>query len=273
MKYKCPKCKSKFISQYLLDKHLNRETPCDIKIKCDKCDKEFQNKFILEKHLKRKNPCVRIIRETVSRIEIIEAEKKAKLEIEMLKHKNKMELEQIKTERKERTTTIINNDNRIQIINNIEVHINNTIPADNIVDCSDHLVQQIIPKLVDTMGEYKFLEYKEEGTMSYIVKDLFNNPNRPGLRNMLYEPNKDLCFVVLNKKWTLKEFEYISNIIEKSLIPCVEKLLIFLEPGSEKFESSEFNKLHEFNFYLKNLKAGMWDCSHYKKELVREELE
>lgn len=273
MKYKCQKCKSKFISQYLLDKHLNRETSCDIKIKCNKCDKEFQNKFILEKYLKRKNPCVRIIIEASSRIEIIEAEKKAKLEIEMQKHKNRMELEELKNQRKERTATIINNDNRIQIINNIEVHINNTIPADNIVDCSDYLVQKIIPKLVDTMGEYKFLEYQEEGNMSYIIKDLFNNINRPALRNMLYYPKNDMCFVVLNKKWALKDFEYISGILEKSLIPCIEKLLIFLEPGSDKFDTPEFHKHNEFKFYLQQLRKSALNLNHYKKQLIREELE
>lgn len=326
--FKCKKCKKKFISQYLLDKHLNREVPCDQKIMCELCNKIFQKKIELERHMQRKTPCVKVdkIKKSISleiqqektkqerektrrelekiklkneqiklkneqrekeiqlqkekalaieekKMEQLKFDHEKKLEKMLLQKEKELTIENIKTERKEKTTTIINNDNRQQIINNIQVTINNIFPAENIVDCTDYLADNIIPKLVDSMGEYKFLDYKENGSLSYIIKDLFNNSNRPALRNMIYKPSHDMCFAVIDKSWKIKDLEYISNILAKSLIPCIEKLLIFLEVGSDKFDTPEFYKFREFHYYLNQLKKSTMDISRFKECIIREELD
>ncbi len=90
---KCTKCKKKFVSQYLLDKHLNREIPCDQEIKCEKCDKKFEKKRDLERHMNRKTPCVSI-KHNLKVLELEKEQEKTKQEEE----KTKRELEKTRQE-------------------------------------------------------------------------------------------------------------------------------------------------------------------------------
>jgi hypothetical protein len=88
---KCPNCKKKFVSQYLLDKHLNREIPCNQEIHCDKCGRIFEKKQDMERHMKRKIPC------------LTEKQSKKILQLEAEKEKTNREIikEQEKTKREE----------------------------------------------------------------------------------------------------------------------------------------------------------------------------
>ena len=79
MNHKCKKCKQTFVSEYLLNKHLNRKVPCDVVLKCDRCEVVFTNAYRLNRHKNRKNPCTIIDKK--SDLEI-------KLEIEKLKAYN-----------------------------------------------------------------------------------------------------------------------------------------------------------------------------------------
>lgn len=153
--HRCNKCRKKFVSEYLLNKHLNRAVPCDKKLSCDKCSKEFSLKKDYDQHMNRKTSCVVVNINNQTSIEIslqIEQEKtrrelekiklKAELaketklallekeselrqrEIELRKEKN-LEIEEAKEKRKEKTVHIINNEQNITIQNNFILNIQN----------------------------------------------------------------------------------------------------------------------------------------------------
>lgn len=83
MIYSCEKCSKVFKSNYLLDKHLNRKTPCDIILQCSKCNKMFATTRLLTNHLDRKTSCmVAIIDINLSKLELkLEIEKEKTLQI------------------------------------------------------------------------------------------------------------------------------------------------------------------------------------------------
>lgn len=57
MPFKCQKCNNTFISNTNLNKHLNRQTPCNEIIQCKRCDKLFKQSKELTNHMNRKFPC------------------------------------------------------------------------------------------------------------------------------------------------------------------------------------------------------------------------
>ena len=87
--YKCKTCKKKFISEYLLNKHLNKKIPCSVIIKCIRCNKVFEYSRDLDRHEKRKNPCKIINTKTDLELRLeIERERTARLQIEKDKDLN-----------------------------------------------------------------------------------------------------------------------------------------------------------------------------------------
>ena len=171
MTFKCGKCGKKVKTQHLLDKHLNRQDPCDIIIKCDNCNKIFNNRAQKNSHNRRKTPCIKNVNGESSKsdaqiqLEIerektlrLEKEKKSELdkldkEMQMQAEKTKNTLlilaakkekdtsiELLKTERKEKTASVINNTNNI-VNNNIIININ----IANTNNTVQHLTNQYIP--------------------------------------------------------------------------------------------------------------------------------
>ncbi len=175
MKYKCSKCNSKFSSEYLLNKHMNKKTPCTEKIQCNICGLEFKGEIYLERHKNRKTPCVKnqekipqttvvinndekqktrlkIEKEKTKQLELklelklkekemeIQAQKELKLlEIEALKLRNESRIkeEELKTERKEKTVHTINNTQIINIQNNFIQNMEEKYAKDDKVVCLD----------------------------------------------------------------------------------------------------------------------------------------
>lgn len=151
---KCDKCNKDFKSQYHLNKHINRKYPCTVIFKCIKCETVFDSNRILEKHMKRKTPCIDVV-EVKQDVEIMRLElesrklsirereldiKEKHIEAKRQELETKKELielkkqafiekntviEKLKTERKEKTSVVINNNNTINITNNIVNHIKN----------------------------------------------------------------------------------------------------------------------------------------------------
>lgn len=140
----CEKCNQKFKSVYLLEKHKNKQIPCDtlIKFQCINCHKALASKQSLERHLNKKIPCNKNKQENFSN-EILtfhqkkellileknlekeilekklEMEKKfqiekeieileKKMEIQERLHRQRMEIEDAKLARKEKTAKVIN---------------------------------------------------------------------------------------------------------------------------------------------------------------------
>lgn len=83
MSLTCILCNKKFNSNNNLQKHMNRQVPCNIVIQCVRCEKIFNRQIDLDKHSKRKFPCIL----KTSKSEIDFEHEKMRLELEM---KNKL---------------------------------------------------------------------------------------------------------------------------------------------------------------------------------------
>ena len=53
----CKRCKKKFSSVQILERHMKKKNPCNRTIRCEKCGKVFKQLGHLKKHLDRKTPC------------------------------------------------------------------------------------------------------------------------------------------------------------------------------------------------------------------------
>lgn len=53
----CKRCKKKFSSFQILERHMKKKNPCNRKIQCEKCGKVFKQLGHLKKHLDRKTLC------------------------------------------------------------------------------------------------------------------------------------------------------------------------------------------------------------------------
>ncbi len=257
---RCTKCKKKFVSQYLLDKHINREIPCDQEIKCEKCGKIFEKKVYLERHMKRKTPCITINQNIkLSQLEIekektkreIEKEKeKTRRELEKLKLKSELEIikinkesenkqkeielkmnksleiEKAKTDRKEKTASIINNINTQNI--NIEVtnNINNIFDA-KIVLNSDKFKTKDVSHLFESINNPKIIEQlcKDNDSLTNllanIIKIAYNNDNNPESRYFIHNKPSNHFLIADEKTGEYKIVDY--NEIEKYIKKTTNK--------------------------------------------------
>lgn len=123
----CPKCHKGFSSQYELERHLNRKTPCDAgKEICTGCDGTFSDKKALNTHLRLKRckgkHAVVIAKE--------QAEKLAQLEEQMQKQQELMNMTNAVTAaagqnaQQHQPSIINNNQSYTQNINNVTININ-----------------------------------------------------------------------------------------------------------------------------------------------------
>lgn len=105
--HRCNKCKKKFVSEYLLNKHLNRAVPCDTKLQCDICGREFSLKKDFEQHMNRKTPCIKInenvkfykeIELQIEQEKIKQEEEITRRELEKIRLKSELEIKKIQKE-------------------------------------------------------------------------------------------------------------------------------------------------------------------------------
>lgn len=102
MTFKCTKCNMKFSTQYHLNLHVNKQTPCNIILKCSRCDQIFTRQITLDKHMARKNPCKSLEQKKSDKVANITTKK----ELKLLDLANKIELEKIKAENKQNNARI-----------------------------------------------------------------------------------------------------------------------------------------------------------------------
>jgi hypothetical protein len=235
---KCTKCKKKFVSQYLLDKHLNREITCDQEIKCGTCGKIFKLKRDLERHMNRKTPCIKNYYNKNNSNVLLEIEKektkreleKIKLQIELenkkqqtiqIKMDKSLEIEKVKTDRKEKTASVINNINTQNINIEAETYINNQFNASIVYTKSEDKNKALIDwyKKLENSKEIEFLcnDSKDlTDLVANIFKNNFNNDYSPKTRYFIYDKqsNKFLSVSKKSNKYEITEFSEISRILK-----------------------------------------------------------
>lgn len=252
MKYKCYKCKKRFTSEYLLNKHLNKTISCDVVLKCNKCEKKFETSFLLNRHLSRKTPCNNITENILSNNMIllkieeakIEQEKeKTKRELEKLKIKKEiietqsqfkqkeielktaksLEIEKAKTYRKEKTASIINNINNQNIKIEVTNHINNMFDAKIVVN-SDRFKSKDVSHLFDIIKNEKKMEQlcKDNKSLTNllanIIKIAYNNDNFPESRYFISDKENEqfLSADENTGEYKIVEYEEIEKHIKKT---------------------------------------------------------
>lgn len=300
MKYKCLKCNNKFSSEYMLNKHMNKQVPCDIKIECDKCGLSFTSKIYLERHKNRKTPCIKnmevtinipqvsksdekqknrlkIEKEKTKQLELklkektmeIEAQKELKLlEIEALKLRNDSRLkeEEMKTERKEKTTHIINNQQNITIQNNFVLNIQNKYVTDYVIAIESEEFKEyendiykiaIDKKLL--FNRYLFDTSKNINEfISIFLRLLFNCESKIDYKNMFYSRDLNAFFGIFkiliegNEKECYKEIREISyeNHIDPIFRPIIQTLLEYMKDAHRKepgIEDKNYMKYIDMN--------------------------
>lgn len=279
MKYRCQKCKKRFTSEYLLNKHLNKTISCDIVLKCDKCEKKFDTIFLLNRHLLRKTPCISTTIENNSnnillKIEEVkldqerektrQEEEKTRRELEKLKLKEEiqikkielqkqknLEIEQAKTDRKEKTASIINNINNQNIKIEVTNHINNIFDA-KIVLNSDKFKTKDISHLFDVIKNPKIMEQlcKDNNSLTdllaNIMKITYNNDNVPEARYIISDKDSEHFLVADEQTGEYKIVEY--NEIEKYLKKTTNMSYVEIKKVIDKKVLPK-SKAEEFRLY------------------------
>lgn len=168
-----------------------------------------RNKFELEK-LKLK-------------IELRQIESENRKEEIDLRKKNNIEIESMKDKRKEKTSTIINNNytqnNYIEATN----YINNNFDASIVVD-SKGFKHKEIDHLYDYLQNPQFIKdlYKKSNDLNEllinIIKIGYNNDNHPEKRYFIYDSNSKKFFEVdpKSRKYKIVDYKYIDEYIKKA---------------------------------------------------------
>ena len=239
VKHICNKCNKEFSSKSNLTQHLNRKTSCVkeiIRFICINCGQEFASNFNLQRHMNKKNKCK-------SKLEI-EIELKIKLENE--KHKNNLELEKekretieakknaaieiekIRSERKERTTNIINVEIINNITNNVINNLNNTYNDNRIVYNStgleyihsNKMISYDVDKVTDIYDKSKdAIEMSE-----HILKDHFNNDNHTETKCLFYDPETEKFYKKTKSGWKIVNYEKIDPVITHIVDEGLDKI-------------------------------------------------
>lgn len=263
-KHKCSKCERLFDTNRGLLLHNRQNIDCDIPVDlhCGKCNKLFKTKATLSQHLKRKIPCtsnssseekIKIMeleleifkeKENIKKNNIIEiSEKKENLkkenkikifkeeaeikkELITLKIEKTLEVEKAKTDRKEKTSQVINNihndirnDIKIQQFNNCIVNLNSngvvnavsenlTLPLKDFENntTSKKAIKMVYPPKLNTTLPVD------------IISQLHGKDAPAEYRNLWYNSELDGFYKVYNKKWEyIKEEDWLIQQIRLSL--------------------------------------------------------
>jgi hypothetical protein len=221
-KHECIKCKRLFSNNYLLRRHLNKKTPCDVVLTCDCCLKTFKEKWLFDRHKNKKIPCVAppdttqqkelIQLETDCKLKIINATKDATLAIK------DMDLI-IEKERSSRKSTITNNSVNNSVNN---YYTFNYAPNINYVDFNKknmdhHINKNILQLSIDEFGNIIGDETKIKFILIKLLEQLYNNPDFPEYKNLIYSPTCDKFFAIHKKEFREMSYDEIKPIILNNL--------------------------------------------------------
>lgn len=227
----CDKCTRTFKSKQGLLLHQRKIPDCGIKIiyKCESCNKEFSANSLLQRHLNRKTPCVKKIkkqnnnyRPLEEELKIIDHKKNAELEKIAAQREKDLAVEEKKSERKKQVSVQTN-------INNIAQQINIHFPTTNIIpatyeNCMEKIVNPFIARIHS--GNYNSYKLVYESQLSKleiataIMKDIFCDEKMANCQNMIYITEQDIFMVALHKAWVCKQFDYIAAIMTETFKRC-----------------------------------------------------
>lgn len=240
----CKICGKILTTKYKLNAHMKKKIPCTPKMKefkCEKCQKIFTTKQSLQIHTNKKNPCK--IKKSNLELEIELEKIKLKQEIEKTKQEE-LKLDRTEKEINLRITEDIKNPRLL--IETLNINIQNNITV-NIEEIST------TPSL-EEIGIALNCEDPQDAK-KHILKSIFNNPERPQNRSIVY-PNKkkDDVLIRQNNVWELKslkeEYTRIFNIARKLYTRRFEKLsndIIkeLLEVPEDQFKPELFDEKYE----------------------------
>lgn len=203
----CHKCKKAFRDQFVLNKHLNRKTPCDNVIKCDTCKKKFNNKQALKNHMNRKNPCKSPEEKTMCEYCGHKSSSSSNLTRHIklyCKEKKKKDLIAQAVNNQQINTQNINNGNNNNTINgdvNISLTVNN-FDKPNLSHISAEAFHKLVCDNIETVGLHKFFEL------------CFFDPNhRENMCFHLENIARDEAFIKQDGAWILKP---ISKVVSQA---------------------------------------------------------
>lgn len=221
MVLKCTKCNNTFNSTYVLEKHLNRKTPCDIILQCTRCDKVFKTTRELNSHANRKFPC----KITDLNFEREEREKDRELKLKLI------------IEREREMTIRIKNQNELQLLlsrekNAIKEKENVTKQKENdikekenatkekeIIAKENKSIREITARTANLQIQKEMLQIQYEGKLALVqtseqlklarkekTATVINNNNIINITNNFityventYFPVSDVCFTQISE--------------------------------------------------------------------------
>ncbi len=219
-KHECIKCKRLFSNNYLLRRHLNKKTPCDVVLTCDRCLKTFKEKWLYIQHQNRKTPCS-VASEDAQHKELMQLETDCKLKIINATKEATLAVKDmdllIEKERSSRKSMITNNSN-----NSINYYTFNYAPNVNYVDFNEknmdrYISRNILRLSVDKFGNIIGDETKIKFILIKLLGLLYNNPDFPEYKNLIYSPTCDKFFAINKKEFHEVSYEEIKPIILNNL--------------------------------------------------------
>jgi hypothetical protein len=210
-----------FNSNYLLQRHINRKTPCE-KIENNNLEKIFQKKLILlekekEKEiLKNKNKLILMENKLIMKEKDYEIyERKIKL-----KEEAKLNLEKVKSKRKCNTAKIININN--QINNNID--ITNNINSQFNINCiimDENERKKIKYTILQSLSDNAVENFNKISDISdfviQVISTFFNNSKHQSMQYMKYDIDSNLLFNYTDKnKYEITKYDNIKNELENA---------------------------------------------------------
>ncbi len=266
--YKCEKCGKEFDKIFNYEQHLKRKTPCTPKIENNPALKPKETKQNIQLELE-KTKLKQEEEKTKREIEKnkLEIEKlKLKIELKKIESENRkeeiglrkeknIEIETMKEKRKEKTSTIINNNytqnNYIEATN----YINNNFNP-KIVYESKGFKNKEIEHLYNSLQDPKFVRelYVKSNDLNEllvnVIKYSYNNDNYPEKRYFIYDNNSNNFFEIDKNsgKYKIVKFDEIDKYIKKATGSSYNQVKLFLK-NNASINSKDHNiKLYE-NIY------------------------
>ncbi len=273
--YICEKCNKEFFRLINYEQHLARKTSCVKNIENNTTQNKKINKSELQLQIEKEK--TKQAEERTKR-EIEKEQEKTKRELEKLKLKielNKQEsenkqkeielrrlknldIELAKDKRKEKTATIINNDNRVQNINNTINIINNMYYNDQLIT-NDKAIKKQIENHSAKLCNFMVDEWYEKSNHSseFIEKLLsffFNNEKFPEMNIIIYDVDSSEFFLAEKDGFKHIEFKNINPYIVCALQKSLEKISTIIEPPRRGTDA-----IIKYNIFIKanlnNLKS------------------
>ncbi len=284
----CKRCKKIFQSQFHLDRHNNRKKECaiielnspdhsnnrtelskektkqyELKLKEKELDKQRELEKTKQLELKIKEKELEIHAQKELKLLEIQAQKELKLlEIEALKLRNESRIkeEEMKTERKEKTTHVINNIETINIQNNFIQQINMTYVTDKVLCLEtqnfNKTIDVIYKRKIDQENDFNIYLFNNSKSIrdfiSTFLKMIFNTEKFINMKCLFYNKELDKFFGIFQNPET-KEVRQIDY--EKYIDCLFRPLLIELFKNIEQYcketkENTDPNDIIGYTKYI-----------------------